>query len=459
MTRRAELAGVGLLALAALALVAAAPTYPNYDTYFHLVWGRELRDGLAPSLTAYSAPTQHPLWIAVCAVVASDRGIVVLCVLSLVALVWAAFRLGRAVFGPWPALAGAAFTGGSFALLLFAVRGYLDVPFLALVLWAAVLVQARPDRVRAPLALLALAGLLRPEAWVLGGLLWLWRDRTVAGAALVALAPVAWSLVDLVVTGDPLRSLTGTSELAEELGRERGIANVPGAFVTFLADALRPPVFAAALAGLVLAWRRLGRERIAVPLALLGAGTLTFALTGAAGLSILPRYLTVPAVALGLFAGYAVLGWTGLRPGRTRTRWAAGVAVLAVVGAGYVATRADVLQRLTTELAFIAGTHDDLEAVLATRAVRDGLRCGPLTFPNYRLVPDARWLLDLPRERVGARSARERERGVAVHVLGVKTLRRYGFADGASPRTNAPRPGFVRRERRGRFVAYVSCPP
>ncbi len=120
---------------------------------------------------------------------------------------------------------------------------------------------------------------------------------------------------------------------------------------------------------------------------------------------------------------------------------------------------ADVLQRLTTELAFIAGTHDDLEAVLATRAVRDGLRCGPLTFPNYRLVPDARWLLDLPRERVGARSARERERGVAVHVLGVKTLRRYGFADGASPRTNAPRPGFVRRERRGRFVAYVSCPP
>jgi hypothetical protein len=28
-------------ALAALALVgrAAVPTYPNYDTYFHLVWG------------------------------------------------------------------------------------------------------------------------------------------------------------------------------------------------------------------------------------------------------------------------------------------------------------------------------------------------------------------------------------------------------------------------------------
>jgi hypothetical protein len=469
--RRAELGGVALLALAALALTAAAPTYPNYDTYFHLVWGRELRDGLAPSLTAYSAPTQHPLWIAVCAVVPSDRGIVVLCVLSLVALVWAALRLGTAVFGPVPALGGAAIVASSFALLLFAVRGYLDVPFLALVLWAAVLVQHRataaprrllaaaapPRGLAAPLGLLALAGLLRPEAWVLAGLLWLWRDRSLGGAVLVALAPVLWALVDLVVTGDPLRSLTGTSELAEDLGRERGLANVPGAFVTFLADALRPPGFAAALAGIALAWWRLGPRRIAVPLALLGAGTLTFVLTGAAGLSILPRYLTVPAVVLGLFAGYAVLGWTGLPRGRTRTAWAAGVAVLAVAGAGYLATRADVVRRLTTELAFIAGTHEDLEAILATRAVRDGLRCGPLTFPNYRLVPDSRWILDLPRGRVGARSAVERSRGVAVFVVGDKALRRYGFADGASPRTNAPRPGFLRVERRGRFVAYVAC--
>jgi hypothetical protein len=260
------------------------------------------------------------------------------------------------------------------------------------------------------------------------------------------------------VTGEALRSLTGTSELAEELGRERGVAKVPGAFLSFVADALRPPVAVMAVAGLVLAWRRTGPRHLAVPLALLAAGIVTFVGTGVAGLSILPRYLTVPTVALTLFAGYAVAGFTTLRHGRTRRMWAAGAAVLLAGGVAFAAIRLTVLDRLTTELAFIDGTHRDLDAILATRAVRAGLRCGPLTFPNYRLVPDARWLLDLPAERVGARSARRRATGVAIFVLGEKTLRRYGFADGASPRTNAPDPGFVRGPRRGRFVAYVSCP-
>lgn len=116
-----------------------------------------------------------------------------------------------------------------------------------------------------------------------------------------------------------------------------------------------------------------------------------------------------------------------------------------------------VVDRLTGELAFIQEGHEDLEAILATPAVERGLGCGPLTFPNYRLVPDARWLLDLPAGRVGARSARRRARGVAIFAVGAKSLRRSGFADGASPSTNAPDPGFLRATRRGRFVAYVSC--
>ena len=87
-----------------------------------------------------------------------------------------------------------------------------------------------------------------------------------------------------------------------------------------------------------------------------------------------------------------------------------------------------------------------------------GLRCGPLTFPNYRLVPDARFILDLPRERVGARSAKRREHGVAIFVLGRKALRRFGFAQGASPRTNVPDPGYVLVAHNDTFAAYVSCP-
>ena len=65
-----------------------------------------------------------------------------------------------------------------------------------------------------------------------------------------------------------------------------------------------------ALVGLMLALWRLGWARTRVPLALLGAGIATFAGTGVLGLSILPRYLTVPAVAMCVLAGYALAGFT-----------------------------------------------------------------------------------------------------------------------------------------------------
>ena len=55
-----------------------------------------------------------------------------------------------------------------------ALLGYQDMPFAALVVGAVLLEARRPRRGVAVLALLAVAGLLRPEAWVLGGLYWLW---------------------------------------------------------------------------------------------------------------------------------------------------------------------------------------------------------------------------------------------------------------------------------------------
>ena len=55
---------------------------------------------------------------------------------------------------------------------------------------------------------------------------------------------------------------------------------------------------------------------MAIPLALLGAGALTFVAIGVAGLSLIPRYLTVPAVALCVLAGYAVHGLRDARAGR-----------------------------------------------------------------------------------------------------------------------------------------------
>jgi hypothetical protein len=465
VTRAERVVGVALLA-AAVVWWLAVPTYPNYDAYYHLVWGREFLDGLTPSFEAYAAPTQHPLYVGYAALVGlvgedADRLLVLTTLLCLVVLAWGTWRLALALFGPWPALLATLFVGSSFAFLLYAVRAYVDVPFLALVVWAAVReVEGR----KGAAGLLVLAGLLRPEAWILAGLLWLWRwpradaATRARGAVLVALAPVIWAAVDLAVTGNPLHSVTATSSLAEDLGRERGIAKVPRLFVTQLADVARPPVALAGVIGAVLAVREFGWRRMAIPLALLAAGVIAFTGTGIAGLSILPRYLTVPAVALCVFAGYAVAGFTVLPAGHPwRRLWGAGAAGAVVLGAVFLVLKLGSFGTLADELRFGRGIHDDLRALLHSEQVQADLRCGPITFPNYRMVPDARWMLDLPRSDVGARSAKRRDRGVAVFTIGRDTLRRYGFADGASPLTNVPDPGFLPLVRVGRLSAYSAC--
>src|SRR5207253_446441 len=93
-------------------------------------------------------------------------------------------------------------------VLSYGVRAYVDVPYLLLVL-SAVLLETRRPRAGAPvLMLLALAGLLRPEAWVFSALYWLYllhgsrraprpspgsgaHARQVAGTAPVAAAAAA----------------------------------------------------------------------------------------------------------------------------------------------------------------------------------------------------------------------------------------------------------------------------
>lgn len=470
MTReRLALAVLVLVAVAAWALV---PTYPDYDAYHALIWGRDLLDGVRPGFEDPFAPTPHPLYVALGALLSlagehADRLLVLVTVLSLVALIAGAFALGRALFGTAAAIAGALFVGSSFAFLLYAVRAFVDVPFLALVVWAAALAVRGHARPVVPMALLAAAGLLRPEAWVLAGLYWLWclpGRSTGARAGLLALAagaPLLWCVVDLAVTGDPLFSLTNTQALSDSLDRERGLASVPSSFVTFLADLARPPVALAGVIGLGLALLRSGWRPLVIPLALLGAGVLTFVAIGVAGLSLIPRYLTVPAVTLCVLAGYAVMGFATLAPGRPRERWRRAAIGAGVVGIAFLAVKAGSFGALRSELRFIERTHADLTALLAQPRVRDGMRCGALTFPTYRLVPDARWRLDAGAEQVRTRAGAGetvRSRGaVAVYIAGEEKFeRRFGRADGVSRATNRP-PAGAPTASRGPLRAYVVC--
>ena len=79
--------------------------------------GAQLLDGLAPTFTAYAAPTQHPLYVALGAVLgcvfgeSADRVLVLVCLLSHALLVLGTYRLGAEVFGRWSGRAGGAVRG------------------------------------------------------------------------------------------------------------------------------------------------------------------------------------------------------------------------------------------------------------------------------------------------------------------------------------------------------------
>jgi hypothetical protein len=465
------------LTVAAFAGFLLYPTYSNYDSLYSLLWGRELLDGSLPSFDAYRAPTQHPLWVAICVPLAAlgtigDRVLLGLCVLSFVALIAGMYRLGRDTFG-WA-------VGAVAALLLLsrldfpflAARGYIDIPYLALVLWAAALEAQRPKRGGAVWVLLALAGLLRPEAWLLAGIYAVWiawgrpLGAWLRAGALVAIAPVIWALSDLVVTGDPLYSLHYTTESARQLGRRQSLAELPGVTLRYLFELCKPPVFVAALGGIALAWR-MARPHLRVPATLLLWGTATFLLVSLRGFSVINRYVLVSALALMLFAAFAIAGFSRLPRGHRAIRpWAGGALLVVLAGAIYTALTFNPAY-VDRELTLRESVRRDLTRVLESQAVRSAQTCGPISVPNHKLVADVRWIADSDADGVVARTnprevARHLRGGVGLYVIGgTRFLKHpaYGPFDQTedSAAIQVPPPGFVRATVGRFFSAYVRC--
>src|SRR3989440_6591653 len=223
--------------VAGLIVVAAffgLKTYPNYDSYYQLLWGRQLSTGHLPDYSVFRSPTPHPLAELVGLALApfgqaADRIWVLLTMILWVGLLYAIYRFTKELLGTLVAAVAVLVMLTRTDLEFFALRGVVDIWFLFLVFAAAAVEVARPRRGWPVMVLLALAGLVRPEAWVLSGayVLWLLPEKGLRGiwpyVLLAAGAPVAWFAWDWIVTGKPLYSLTSTRETASAFGRNRGL--------------------------------------------------------------------------------------------------------------------------------------------------------------------------------------------------------------------------------------------
>jgi hypothetical protein len=475
--------GFALLCVGAVIGYFALPTYPTYDSFYALLWGRDLLHGHLPDFRVYRGPTEHPLAIAFgmfCSIFGQGgaRLMVFGSIASFVALVAGLYRLGRLCFSPVVGLVAGLLVLSRFFLENLAAQGYLDISYVALIVWAVVLEVERPRRGTPVLLTLTAAGLLRPDAWLLTGAYWLWcswraDNRTrLKYLAIAALAPVIWVIADALVTGNPVYSLSSTSGLAQELGRTQGLTSVVGSIWTFAVRIDKLPVLLGAIVGVPLAiW--LTPRRVLAPLTTLIGLLVVFVLEGAAGASVIDRYLLGAATLMLLFCAVAIGGWAMLVPGSALRRvWMLGAAVLVAYGFASAATTLS-LSSLRTTLAYHEDFHKGLAVALNSPAVKAELRrCPLLSLPNNKLIPDARWILDSVGQRdivarsqaradvsKGAHALEDRIRrgSVAVYPLGSAVFFEAIVDVGDDPRDQIPLAGFKRIFTSRYYAIYGNC--
>jgi hypothetical protein len=454
-------------ALLSWAMIGAG--FLNYDTAYALLWGGDLAHGRVPDSSIPLAPTAHPLATALGVLLTplGDAGQTVWVVIAfgaLGALGWLAYELGAHWFGPAAGAVAGLVIVTRIPVLSFGVRAYVDIPYVALAL-GALLVEARRPRAGAlPLILLALAGLLRPEAWLLsfaylGWLYWSGDRDLVRLAPLAALAlsgPLLWALYDLALTGDPLHSLTGTRAGAEVLERTTGLAAVPGTVPRRLGEILREPGLLGATAGglLVLAFMRRSAR---LPIAAGFASMAAFCVLAAAGLPILGRYLLLPAALLAVFCGAGAFGWLRLPADHPwRRRWAAIGAVVLLAFAVFAPGQVNRIRGLRDAMGIQSEILADLHAITATPAFTGG--CRPVAVPNHRPVPHiALWAGIAPRQIISAQVQRPTH-GLYVDPASARVERNFTLdPHDPHPLTAAVPAGFTRVAANRSWVLYARC--
>src|SRR5919112_1769298 len=116
LARRAWPDALAALIVAAVVFAFFGHAFLNYDSFYALVWGDDLAHGRTPQYDAPVAPTPHPL--------ANLVGVVL-------------FRLGQELYSTPVGVLAALIVATRVPLLNFGIRGYVDLPTIALVVWAA----------------------------------------------------------------------------------------------------------------------------------------------------------------------------------------------------------------------------------------------------------------------------------------------------------------------------------
>jgi len=384
--------------------VAFGPGYVNHDAAYSLLWGRDIAHAVMPHYRLVGAPTPHPLSNLVGAVLTPLRGhaqagLSLLGWLALGALGYATYLVGSRALGSLVGSLGVVITLTRDTVLFHAGLAYLDIPYAALVV-GAVAMELRERRRGVPvLLLLAAAGLLRPDAWLLalGYVAYLGQEETtqrrVTLLVLALSAPVAWALADLVVTGDPLYSFVTAQEGTRLLGRPAGAERFVLEGPRSLGQALRPAIAGAAAAGVVLSLVLL-RRRVLILCAAVAVLLASSGLLAAGGTPIGARYMLPTIALLSVAAAGALLGWRGLRPGRGRSVW---MAVAVALTSATVVLAPSQFRRLRSAHAQVASERtlrNELRRLLAQSPLSP--RCGPVTAASPAIIPLIGLATDVP---------------------------------------------------------------
>jgi hypothetical protein len=433
-------------AIGAILLILFPLGFPNYDTIYALVWGRELAHGVSPDYGAALPPTPHPLADLLGAVTTPlGNGAItvtmIVAYLSLGLVGYLVYRLGTLWFDRPIGAVAALIVLTRAPFLSNGLRAYVDVPYIALVLGALVIESKRPRSGWPVLTLLALAGLLRPEAWLfsVAYLIYLLLDPSQSpattagtassshqsaperesrapleradtqnaglirsafvrargallsptGAVLVGLtlaAPIIWALFDWITTGSPTYSFTGTRETVDTLARHTGPVDLVLWGPRALGEVMQWPGMVGALGGIVLGFTFLRRRStlglVAVVLAL-GA----FALLAAAGLAIIARYTMLGGAILAIFVAVGLLGWRLLESGHPwRRRWQVFAGVLVLMFVLWLPNQWDLDSTVHSDLADQGKIERDLSDLADSGAFVKPL-CGDIAVPNHRAIP------------------------------------------------------------------------